>query len=258
MKRLLILVLLFSQVYAQKKVELPRRPGAASNTVYILDAPFKPGDTVLLSGDYLWIQIKGIKGTAEKPIVFKPKGKVTIGGYASYTLNLYGEHFKVLGGGKLVIGHPTVFAMGINLGTSHHVEIAGLEMYNVTTGIQQNPTGTELIEGCYYHDLYIHDMQNPPHKGRAEAFYIGKTSPGGCYFKDLRIENNRIENVSGDGIQVSGGTFTIRNNKVRNYGMSDLEQQNNGILVGGNATAIISGNEVSGGTGPALQVLGRG
>lgn len=256
MKLLLALLFLSAFAHGQRLVTLPRRTGNDKLTVYLPTSPFLPGDTVELEGDYLWIQVKGIKGTAQKPIIFRPKGKVTVGGFKSYTMILEGEHWKLLGGCSLTIGKPGLVSMGLNTGPSHHIEVADVEMQYVTTGIQQNPIGTGVLDSIYYHRLNIHDMSNPAESGRAEAFYIGQTKAGGMTFNNLRIEDNTITDVSGDGIQVAGGTFSIKRNVINGYGLADLVQQNNGILVGDKASADIWDNTISTGTGPAIQILG--
>ena len=254
----LIALLFISNALQARIVTLPKRP---DGTVYVVNSTLQPGDTVQLVGDYLWIQVRPIMGTKEKPIVFTNKGDVNIGGFKSYTMILAGQHYKVIGNksGKFVIGKPGVYSMGLNLGLSTNVEVANIEFQYLQTGIQQNPPGKLLMEDCYYHHNYFHDLDNPAAQGRSEAFYLGSTaSTGGAYFKNCRIENNRIDKVSGDGIQVSLGTFLIRNNKISNYGLANLRYQNNGILVGGHATADVLNNEVSNGKGIALQILGRG
>lgn len=255
MKRILIVLLLICSFAHARIVPLAKR---TDGTVYIMNSTFQPGDTVELVGNYLWIQIKPINGTKEHPIVFRNKGKVVVGGFKGYTMILTGQHFKVIGDGNFVIGKPGVYSMGLNLSTSTNVEIANIEFQFLQTGIQQNPTGNALLENCYYHHNYFHHLDNPTEHGRSEAFYLGKTSAGGAFFRNCRIENNRIDSVSGDGIQVAGGTFSIRNNKISRYGLANLRYQNNGILVGGNATADVIGNEISNGKGMALQILGRG
>lgn len=256
MKTLLALLFLSLATHSQVKPLIKKPDG----TVYMMNATYQPGDTIELSGDYLWIQIKPINGTKEKPIVFRNKGKVTVGGFKGYTMILTGKHFKVICDtlGKFVIGKPGVYSMGLNLSTSTNTEVSGIEFQYLQTGIQQNPTGTMLLEDCYYHDNYFHDLGNPTEQGRSEAFYLGKTSAGGAFFKNCRIENNLIENVSGDGIQVAGGNFTIKNNWVTKFGTANLAYHQNGILVGGYASADVTGNIISNSTGIALQVLGRG
>jgi parallel beta-helix repeat protein len=115
---------------------------------------------------------------------------------------------------------------------------------------------------CYYHDNYIHDINNPADRGRSEAFYLGSTSTtsytASHRFKNCRIENNVISNVWGDGIQVANGTFIIKNNIIKRFGLAQLADQRNGILIGGNATATVLRNVIDGGRGNALMVFGVG
>jgi hypothetical protein len=267
MKTVFVLLLLFTTCLAEARtVTLPRR---SNNTVYITDATslLKAGDTVSLEGDYTWIKLFKIKGTKDSPVVFINKGLVTIGGYVPYTCVFTGDYFKILGNGdpeykygiRLGKQRDSIYgSFGFAFHDSKGVEVAYCEFQYLSCGILQNPAEGQVMSDCYYHDNYMHDLDNPKAKGRSEGFYLGNTKASATTFEFCRIENNVIENVSGDGIQASVGTFIIKGNKIRNYAKASLAQQRAGIVVGGLATADIIDNVLEGGKGVGLQVFGRG
>lgn len=263
---LFALLLLIAGVAEARTVTLPRR---SNNTVYITDATslLQAGDTVLLEGDYTWIRLLKIPGTQEAPIIFINKGLVTIGGHVPYTCVFGGSYFKILGNGdktykygiRLGKQRDSVYgSFGFAFGDSKGVEVAYCEFQYLSSGILQNPPAGEVMSDCYYHDNYMHDFDNPKGKGRSEGFYLGNTKASTTRFENCRIENNIIENVSGDGIQASVGTFVIKGNTIRNYAKARLAQQRAGIIVGARATADIIDNVVEGGGGVALQIFGCG
>jgi hypothetical protein len=230
-----------------------------------------PGSVVILEGDYSNIKIQNIQGTADKPITFINKGRVNVGGYQYYTMVLQGKYFKLLGNGDSSIKYgirlnsaPGTYLVGLELENSTNVEVANCEFNHFSAGIKQNPTtGTTPMVDCYYHNNYFHDFDNPNAAGRAECFYLGNTSTTIPYnapfrFINCRVENNVIENVSGDGIQMCNGTFVCKGNIIKNFALAQLIDQRNGIELGGNASGIITYNKIRGGKGDALQILGVG
>lgn len=267
MKKGIVFLLLALSVIAQARtVTLPRR---SNNTVYIMDAStlLQAGDTVLLEGDYTSIKLLKVQGTKEAPIIFRNKGLVTIGGYVPYTWVINGSYFKILGNGdpafkygiQLGKNRDSIYgSFGLAFGDSKGVEVAFCEFQFLSSGILQNPMAGQLMADCYYHDNYLHDFDNPKARGRSEGFYLGQTKTSTTRFENCRIENNLIENVSGDGIQVSRGTFIVKGNTVRNYAKARLAMQRAGIIVGGEATADIIDNVLQGGGGVGLQIFGCG
>jgi hypothetical protein len=221
---------------------------------------FKPGDTVLLQGDYKAINLQNIQGTEDAPITFINKGAVTVGGYAAYTMNLVGRHFRVMSDdGLLSLGRPDFrgsFALG--LGESTNVEVGNIVMQNCGAGILQNPHGTTPIVDQYFHDNHIFNLNNPASLGRSEGFYLGWTGGLGNPFVNCRIENNLLENLDGDGIQCANGMFFVKNNVITRYAQASLANQRNGILFGDYAHGLIDGNIIGNGGGNAIQILGNG
>ena len=265
-KSILLFLWMLALTANARTVSLPRR---GDNTVYIKDAAtiMQAGDTVLLEGDYTWIKLFKIVGTKDSPVVFINKGLVTIGGYVPYTCVFSGDYFKILGNGdaqykygiRLGKERDSIYgAFGFAFHDSKGVEVAHCEFQYLSCGILQNPVEGQVMSDCYYHDNYLHDLDNPKAKGRSEGFYLGNTKASATAFEACRIEANLIENVSGDGIQASGGTFIIRGNTVRNYAKARLAQQRAGILIGGRATADVIDNRIEDGNGVGLQVFGWG
>lgn len=263
---LLFLTLVFVTNAQARTVTLPRR---SNNTVYITDATtlLQPGDTVVLEGDYTWIKLLNIPGTKEAPVVFINKGLVTIGGYVPYTCVFNGSYFRILGNGDpaykygISLGRQrdSIYGnFGFAFGASTGVEVAHCEFQYLSSGILQNPPAGQVMADCYYHDNYLHDFDNPKAKGRSEGFYLGNTKTSATRFENCRIENNLIENVSGDGIQVSRGTFIVKGNTIRGYAKAGLAMQRAGIIVGGDATADIIDNVIENGGGVGLQIFGCG
>lgn len=218
----------------------------------------KPGDVIQLDGDYTFIRLFNVKGTAENPIRIVTKNKTRIGGHKSYQMTLQGsEHVKIVDG-NITFGHDVLCAFAIAPGDISGFELANAEIYNVQAGILQNPSSGRTMKDNFYHHLHIHSLSNPASLGRSEAFYLGNTSGSTNLFENCRIEDCLLENLSGDGVQVCQGSFDIKRVTVRNYGTAKLSSQNNGVLIGGSCTANLEDSIIEKGFGPALQILGRG
>lgn len=271
MKILMIALLLIISKIAksQDTISLDRE---ANNAVYVPDAGYiLPGTVVVLEGDYLFFKVFGIKGTKEKPIRFINKGKVTIGGFKSYTMQIEGEHFIVDGTGDPKYKYGIVLnpdaenitpALGFYTSNSRFYEVHHVEL--VYAGFQQNPkTGSQPLKGIYLHHNYLHDCTGKQFGGRAEFFYMGSTDPSVSAdapfrFVDCRIENNLMENTTGDGIQVGQGSFIVKNNVLRNFGQAKLSGQSEGIQIGSNGSGIFAHNIIDGGYGHAMIIMGSG
>lgn len=230
----------------------------------------QPGDVVEMEGDYAYINLDGISGTADNPIVFKPKGKVRIGTNNSYSSILTNCHYILFDGitdadkyGFYSGGtKDKLSTQGFGFATSDNIEIRGVEIAFSQVGFFAAPmAGT--YQNIKIHDCYIHDLDNPSEGGRAECFYIGRTSTAstttGGNFKNVEIYNNRLENLSGDGIQIAlTENVYIHDNVINGYGKANLEQQRSGIIVGGCTSGRVENNTVSNGTGSPFQCFGGG
>ena len=259
------LLLLALNTFARARV-IPLKKDKKESS-YKVNHGAQPGDTIQLEGHYRLINLINVNGTKDKPIVIINKGMVTVSGYASYCFVITGKYFKILGNGSPSIkygiqisGFDSVYsASGLGLTTSSDYEVAYIKISHTKVGFFQNPVNATDMANIYIHNCYISDLDNPKELGRAEGFYIGNThkvSPG--KFKNFRIENNILENLSGDGIQVCQGDFTIKNNTIRNWAKAQLRWQRNGILVGEGTTSTVENNLLEGGHGVAYENFGGG
>ncbi len=265
-----LLLFCLRAVLAQDTIRLPR---SANNAVYVADASksIPPGSVVELQGDYLFYKVYNVKGTAEKPITFINKGLVRIGGFKAYTFQVQGEHFIINGSGDpaykygFLLNYDTTVAgvFGFNPENSTDFEVHHIECTNAAEGIFQNPRTGGLMNNIFYHHIYIHDLRNPYTNppGWSEGFYLGNTSDTIPYtaayrFKNCRIEDCYMENIPGDGIQVEQGSFIVKRDTVINFATAQIPQQNNGIQVGPNGSAIIDSVTIYKGGGKGIIILG--
>ena len=247
---------------------------ASNNAVYVPDASklIPPGSVVQLQGDYLYYKVLNVQGTADRPIIFVNKGLVRIGGFKPYTFQIQGQHFIINGSGDsnykygfllnydtTVVGSSYCFCPN----NSTDFEMHHVEMMNAAEGVLQNPAYGGAMNNIYYHHLYIHDLNDPygDQPGRSEAFYLGNTKDTIPYnapydFHNCRIEDCYMHNLTGDGIQVSNGTFVIRRDTVVKYGTAHVAMQDNGVQVGQCASAIIDSVILDSSSGIGMQVLG--
>jgi hypothetical protein len=233
------------------------------------------GDTIEMVGDYAYIQMVGLKvpeGSA--PIVFKPKGKVRVGTNNSYAWIMQDcNGFKIIGdyrgADRFLIGGPDsgkYIAQSLTFTGSSNVEIIGAELLNAQVGFHQNRKeagGEWPMKNISIHGCYVHDLANPTEGGRAEGFYLGNTEKAfykkGAWMDGVSIYDNRVERVSGDGIQIAKATnMLIKNNAIRVYGTANLEDQRTGIIVGGCSEGSVLNNIIEDGRGGAIQVFGAG
>ena len=199
-----------------------------NNAIYVANASntIPPGSVVQQEGDYLYVKIFNIKGTAHSSVIFINKELVRIGGFKSYRFRVQGKHFIVNGSGDAnykygfllnydtsVVGSSFCFCPD----NSSDFEVHHVECINAAEGILQNPKSGGPMSNVWYPHLYIHDLKspnsNPP--GRAEAFYLGNTSDTipynvTYYFYNCCIEDCYMENLTGDGIQIGHGNFIVR------------------------------------------------
>lgn len=233
--------------------------------------PAVAGDTVDMHGDYSYIYLSQVNGTATKPIVFVPVGGVVRsgvnGGYGFIITQSH--HFKLVGqtalnqyGFSLGSGTPGKYiAQSFTFPTSDNFEVSGVEIAWAQVGFFSNPT-----KGSYsnikLHDFYVHDLDNPAEQGRSECVYLGNTGiatlKGGGTFENVEIYNGKIENISGDGIQIALSNAYVHDITIKNYGRANLEQQRTAIIVGGCTSGIWERIHIENGTGSAFQIFGGG
>ncbi|PWV55802.1 PKD domain-containing protein [Chitinophaga sp. S165] len=264
------------------------------NGMYYTDAmkTFKlnPGDTLCIpAGDYEFIQLGNLVGTAAKPIVVMNCGGVVRTGINTLKTDV---SFGIMGGKFLHItgsGTPGIEygfdikgqnllgikMQGIYLGSgstdidihNFYVHDVGSFMVAKTTQECNNP---QFWEGKYVmKNVKIHHI-----KGRYadyEGFYIGNThyimdyllcqGIKSHHIQDLEVHDNDLQYMGQDGIQVSMcdlGTNKVHHNTVRNYGTTRLDAQSYGMLMGGGSRVRLYDNVVDNGYLPGIALFGSG
>lgn len=238
-----------------------------------------PGDIVELQGDYNYINLDGMMGAAGNPIIFRPSGIVRIG--VRNVRNELNSYAWILSASKYIIIASDVnsttdrIIVGGNAGDfigqtftfvySDELEAYGLELCNGQVGFFSNSkvAGSGPYKNIKLHHNLIHTLDNPGESGRCEAFYIGRTDVAsrtiGGSLENVEIYSNEMQNLKGDGIQVAlTKDVYIHDNLIDGYGAADLEQQREGIIIGGCTNGRVENNIVKNGTGAGLQIFGGG
>ncbi|SEW40633.1 Por secretion system C-terminal sorting domain-containing protein [Chitinophaga sp. YR573] len=264
------------------------KPGADGGA-YINGATMtvKPGDTVCIqAGNYSYMQFYNFTGTAAKPIVFiNCGGQVKIGNGGSYGFIFNNaKYFKVSGAGSSdkygfsINGVSKRLNVGVAMGKgctdyeAERMEITGSEVGMMAKVNPDCETANQYpyfaIRNVKLHDLYIHDVSG-------EGMYIGNTAPNGTEVTctdgtvknvlppriyGLRIYNVITANTGWDGIQVASAPqdVEIHDNKVSNYGTTNMGSQQAGIILGGESNGKVYNNTVIKGTGNGIEVFGTG
>ncbi|GAA3944684.1 T9SS type A sorting domain-containing protein [Chitinophaga oryziterrae] len=247
----------------------------------------QPGDTVCIqAGNYSYMQFFNFTGTAAKPIVFiNCGGQVKIGNGGSYGFIFNNvKYFKVTGSGSSdkygfsINGVTKRLNVGVAMGKgctdyeADRMEITGSEVGMMAKVNPDCETANQYpyfaIRNVKLHDLYIHDVSG-------EGMYIGNTAPNGTEVTcadgtvknvlppriyGLRIYNVITANTGWDGIQVASAPqdVEIHDNKVSNYGTTNMGSQQAGIILGGETNGKVYNNTVIKGTGNGIEVFGIG
>lgn len=219
----------------------------------------QPGDVITLKAGiaYTYLYLGHSNGTAENPIIIKNEGQATM----SAGIALEDCSFIHIDGGITAYGIRIAapYGMGVPItvkGHSFYIEINGVELSGGTGGIwvktelQDTHCDSTLlypgrIDNVKIHHNYGHDVQG-------DILYFGTTEPyggtrplncgGGTTYprpqglSNILIYNNRIENCTRTGIQLSGcdaGVNKIYNNIVTNCGTEYNDTQGAGIFIGG-------------------------
>ncbi|UPK67093.1 PKD domain-containing protein [Chitinophaga filiformis] len=264
------------------------------NGMYYTDAmsAFKlnPGDTLCIpAGDYEFIQLGNLVGTAAKPIVITNCGGVVRTGIKTLKTDV---SFGIMGGkflhitgsgtpgieygfdvnGKNLIG---VKMQGMYLGSgSSDIDVHNFYIHDVGSFIVAKTTqecdNPQFWEGRYVmKNVKIHHI-----KGRYaayEGFYIGNThyimdyllckGIKSHHIQDLEVYDNDLQYMGQDGIQVAMadmGDNRVHNNVVRNYGTNKLDAQSYGMLMGGGSRVKLYDNVVDDGYLPGIALFGSG
>jgi hypothetical protein len=224
--------------------------------------PAVAGDTILLQGDYAYIEIRNLKGLPSKPIVFLGNGSNKVGYKASNAFILSACSHIVIDG--MIVGgaNDSSYAeQGFNIQSSDNLEIKNITLQNAKVGFFTNPA-TGHYPNIFIHHNLIRNISDKLRSNFSEAFYIGKTdgtSPSIVSFQNLRIEDNVLRDIGGDGIQIANGiNVSVKRNKIYNYGFHKINSQWFGLLCGGGTSGSFEDNYLEKGTGTPFQILGTG
>ena len=254
--KVLATILLFVSTLAQAQIKLTP---ASNGDFYKVPVHYEPGQTYYFEGVVRSAYFTGVRGTIDKPVIITmTSGYFTGNGAYTIVFDSTCKYFRFHS--IKVIGNNTCPAFAF-VGECDNYEGYNNELSGVTGGFLHNSITESSKQNIFLHDNYIHDCENPRDNGRFEGFYYGNTSkkdPGGFY--NLQIENNRIENVSGDGIQVAQATnVSIKANSIKRWGQAQLLYQRTGILIGNDVSgSVVEGNSFSEGGGTAYQNFGGG
>jgi hypothetical protein len=244
----------------------------------------QPGDVICLDAtkQYGAIRFTNIVGTATNPVIIRtcggPTASVTAPSTASYAIKVDNSKYFRISGGETE-GVYGIKVRGGNIGIqldylSTNFEVDHVEVSNVGfAGImaKTDPTcdnatirGNFTLTDVFVHHNYVHDTGG-------EGLYIGNsfynggvnTSCGLRYpgeLKNIKIFKNHVVNSGWESIQlgcaVSGAE--VYENVVENYGVANVNAQNNGIQIGEGTGGLCYNNYVKGGKGTGIIVLGLG
>lgn len=234
-----------------------------------------PGDTLILSGNYTYFNLKGLVGTKENLINIICKDKVTIGGYKAYAFNMSDSSYftiKGVGYNHIVIngGVDGSNSVGMAFNKCNNFVLSGHEFTNVSVAIMMKTTPkvddpSTYGDGWSYENIDIND--NHIYSVTGEGMYLGHSNSGeeptgsGIYafrLKNVNVFNNIVENTGWDGIQLTcGDGVSIYNNIIDNYGVARQTYQNMGIICAGNVVSI-TGNKITNGNATGITLGGNG
>jgi hypothetical protein len=254
-----------------------------SNT-YLVDGKalaLQPGAVICLKAGNVYknIVFRNIVGTATAPITIKNcGGTVTLDGTGrGFTLKTeLSKYFRITGGSGTTHGIKILAGQqGMQLEKlSTNFEIDHLEISNSGfAGImaKTDPTcdnttirGNFVMRDVSFHDNYIH------HTG-GEGFYVGhtfylkgvSTSCGTRYphtLEGVKIYNNVVKYSGWEAIQVGSSPkgVEVYNNRIENYGVKNVQYQNNGVQFGEGSPAKFYGNYIANGPGTGVIIIGNG
>lgn len=249
----------------------------------------QPGDTVCIQASTRRsLRLANFHGTQENPIVFINNGGEVIiqGDDLRWGISIDNSSFIHLTGtglpdtkyGIRILKTMAGGTMGIGIGgKSTNFEIDHFEIAN--TGFAGIMAKTDPVcdlsvnRGNFtQYQTIVHD--NYIHNTGGEGLYIGHSFYGGynktcdgqtvtlypSTLSGVRIYNNVIDSTGWDGMQVGSATedCEIYNNKITNYAISKVSQQNTGIQLGGGTTGKCYNNVIQDGNGNGIAVFGIG
>lgn len=249
-----------------------------------------PGDTLCIpAGEYEYLHLGNLTGTADKPIVIiNCGGQVKLGVKNQGTAAVFNaptcRFVEISGSGD------KNYEFGFDLNGTN---ISGLKIFGLTLGVGASDFDV--------HNIYIHDgnillqaktlqtcaqpqylegafvMKNVKlhhikcRNSTGEGFYIGNThyywTEGTCvdmrshWIENLWVYDNDLENIGSDGIQISmakNGDNRVFNNRLVNYATSKNSAHGYGILIGSGSSLKVYNNTITTGYMPGVTVFGSG
>jgi predicted esterase len=250
----------------------------------------QPGDTLCIpAGEYEYLHLGNITGTAAKPVVIQNcGGQVKLGVRNQGTAAVFNaptcRFVEISGSGD------KNYEYGFDLNGTN---ITGLQIFGLTLGVGssdfdvhnifihdggimlqaktlQTCAQPQYLEGNYVmKNVKIHHIKCL--NSLWEGFYIGNThyfwTEGTCtdmrshWIENIQVYDNYLENIGSDAMQISmakNGDNRVFNNKIVNYGMSQNSAQGYGILVGSGSNLKVYNNNISVGYMPGVTVFGSG
>ena len=206
-------------------------PDRAWKTLGRASKRYEPGDWILLRAGQTFegqLELSGQSGEAGKPIKI-----------GTYDTENEEDRAKI---------DCSFYSSAIELSSCSHIELENLEITGDGGGTKPDRRGvhcsrwgnTGASESLHFNNLYVHDLFAPASKNsdgkrptmhEGTAFQFSSPNAESAHFRDIRIENCRVENVSTHGIilhkwpdegQVSAATFhediVIVDNQFRKLG----------------------------------------
>jgi hypothetical protein len=253
---------------------------SGTTTVDAAQKGLKPGAKICLEGGKTYgpLVFKNVRGTSTAPItIMNCGGTVTVNGVGhSYGIRTETSSYFRMTGGTSGYG---IKVSGGNMSItfdkqSTNFELDHVEAYNsgfagVIAKTDPACDGLGVRGNFTMRDLKIHD--NYVHDTGGEGFYIGNsfwlngvsTACGQKYphaVEYAKIYNNVIKNSGWESIQLGSSPVgsEIYGNHIENYGVKNINAQNNGIQLGEGTVGECYGNFIKGGKGTGIIIIGNG
>ncbi|MBX2898329.1 MAG: tandem-95 repeat protein [Cyclobacteriaceae bacterium] len=285
---LFLLILASQAAQSQCGCKFTIAPGASITYFNGIASGVQPGDVICIqAGSKGGIQFTDVKGSATNPVIIKNcGGQALIGGPTINNALLFigSQYIRITGTGDpaveyglKIVGTASGSQGLAAVALSSDFEIDHMEIQNAGYNgmmIKSDPSTTcsnkaterpnFTMRNIKVHDNYVHDTGG-------EGIYLGVSFYNGTTLycgsmqynhevRGVRIYNNRFENNGREGIQVGSGVddVAVYDNRVINYGTTNIPAQNGGIQLGLGTAGRLYNNFVKGGTGPAIAIQGIG
>jgi hypothetical protein len=215
----------------------------------------KAGDSVLLAGGVTFYEsmlLKGLKGTLSKPIVITSyqignnleQAKIDAKGFANGILMLNCSFIEVnnlsitANGGKTepVNGKLPDMRCGVLVTTNYASKFSGISLINLK------------VKDVFYEEAGFTRGKDEVRTANGTQKYgwgirlINNTE--NALFENIRVENCDISNVSHSGLKLTGKKESIQNIKLLNNRVTDVGGP--GMQMSGVKTGLVSGNTING------------